>query len=192
MVAAARQPRAATGAVMRLAFVSAFVALFLISAGASVAMDKENTLYIQLKDGRVVVEMRPDLAPKHVAQIKKLAREGKYDGVLFHRVIDGFMAQTGDPDGTGTGGMGYTFPDEIHPDLQFDRPYLLGMANTGRPVTNGSQFFITFGATTWLNGKHTIFGTVVDEDSKRVVDAIGAAKTGPGDRPIEDIAIQRV
>jgi peptidyl-prolyl cis-trans isomerase A (cyclophilin A) len=115
-----------------------------------------------------------------------------YDGVLFHRVIEGFMAQTGDPTGTGTGGPGYTFPDEIHPDLQFDRPYLLGMANTGRPVTNGSQFFITFAPTTWLNGKHTIFGTVVDEDSKRVVDAIGAAKTGAGDRPIEDIAIQRV
>jgi peptidyl-prolyl cis-trans isomerase A (cyclophilin A) len=115
-----------------------------------------------------------------------------YDGVLFHRVIEGFMAQTGDPTGTGTGGPGYTFPEEIHPDLQFDRPYLLGMANTGRPVTNGSQFFITFAPTTWLNGKHTIFGTVVDEDSKRVVDAIGNAKTGPGDRPIEDIAIQRV
>ena len=115
-----------------------------------------------------------------------------YDGVLFHRVIEGFMAQTGDPTGTGTGGPGYTFPDEIHPDLQFDRPYLLGMANTGRPVTNGSQFFITFAPTTWLNGKHTIFGTVVDEDSKRVVDAIGNAKTGPGDRPIEDTAIQRV
>ena len=115
-----------------------------------------------------------------------------YDGVLFHRVIEGFMAQTGDPTGTGTGGPGYTFPDEIHPDLQFDRPYLLGMANTGRPVTNGSQWFITFGPTTWLNGKHTIFGTVVDADSKRVVDAIGQAKTGPGDKPIEDIVIERV
>jgi len=99
---------------MRLAFVSAFVALFLMSAGASVAMDKENTLYIQLKDGRVVVEMRPDLAPKHVAQIKKLAREGKYDGVLFHRVIDGFMAQTGDPDGTGMAGMGEKLPSEFN------------------------------------------------------------------------------
>ena len=177
---------------MRLALTPLIVAISFMFAGATVAMDKENTLYIDLKDGRVVIEMRPDLAPKHVAQIKKLAREGKYDGVVFHRVIEGFMAQTGDPTGTGTGGPGYTFPDEIHPDLQFDRPYLLGMANTGRPVTNGSQFFITFAPTTWLNGRHTIFGTVVDEDSKRVVDAIGNAKTGPGDRPIEDIAIQRV
>jgi len=176
---------------MRLAL-PAFLLLLLASANA-VAATKEDTLYIDLKDNcRVVIEMRPDLAPKHVAQIKKLAREGKYDGLVFHRVIEGFMAQTGDPTGTGTGGPGYTFPDEIHPDLQFDRPYLLGMANTGRPVTNGSQFFITFAPTTWLNGKHTIFGTVVDEDSKRVVDAIGNAKTGPGDRPIEDIAIQRV
>jgi peptidyl-prolyl cis-trans isomerase A (cyclophilin A) len=115
-----------------------------------------------------------------------------YNGVTFHRVIEGFMAQTGDPTGTGRGGPGYTFADEIHPDLQFDRPYLLGMANTGRPVTNGGQWFITFGPTTWLNGKHTIFGTVVDDDSKRVVDAIGQAKTGPGDKPIEDIVIERV
>ena len=76
-------------------------------------MDKENTLYIDLKDGRVVIEMRPDLAPKHVAQIKKLAREGKYDGVVFHRVIDGFMAQTGDPDGNGMGGMGERLPAEF-------------------------------------------------------------------------------
>ena len=115
-----------------------------------------------------------------------------YNGVTFHRVIEGFMAQTGDPTGTGRGGPGYTFADEIHPDLQFDRPYLLGMANTGRPVTNGGQWFITFGPTTWLNGKHTIFGTVVDDESKRVVDAIGQAKTGPGDKPIEEITIERV
>lgn len=115
-----------------------------------------------------------------------------YDGVIFHRVIDGFMAQTGDPTGTGRGGPGYEFADEIHPDLQFDRPYLLGMANTGRPVTNGSQFFITFGPTTWLNGKHTIFGTVADEESKRVVDAINNAKTDGGDRPLDTITIERV
>src|SRR5436189_257967 len=76
-------------------------------------MDKENTLYIDLKDGRVTIQMRPDLAPRHVAQIKKLAREGKYDGVVFHRVIDGFMAQTGDPDGTGMGGMGERLPAAV-------------------------------------------------------------------------------
>src|SRR6266404_4909478 len=98
---------------MRLALTPLLIAISFMFTGATAAMDKENTLYLDLKDGRVVVEMRPDLAPKHVAQIKKLAREGKYDGVLFHRVIDGFMAQTGDPDGTGMGGMGEKLPSEF-------------------------------------------------------------------------------
>ena len=103
-------------------------------------MDKENTLYIDLKDGRVVIEMRPDLAPKHVAQIKKLAREGKYDGVVFHRVIDGFMAQTGDPTGTGSGGMGETLKAEFS-----EEPHVRGsvsMARTSDPNSARSQFFI--------------------------------------------------
>src|SRR5258706_3405859 len=91
---------------MRLGFLPFLLAALLTCAGAAAAMDKENALYIDLKDGRVVIEMRPDLAPNHVKQIKKLAREGKYDGVPFHRVIEGFMAQTGDPTGTGSGGMG--------------------------------------------------------------------------------------
>src|SRR5260370_24816070 len=91
---------------MRLVLMPLFVAISFMFAGATAAMDKENTLYIDLKDGRVVIEMRPDLAPNHVKQIKKLAREGKYDGVPFHRVIEGFMAQTGDPTGTGSGGLG--------------------------------------------------------------------------------------
>ena len=98
---------------MRLGFLASVVAALLSFAGVAAAMDKENTLYIDLKDGRVVIEMRPDLAPKHVAQIKKLAREGKYDGVVFHRVIEGFMAQTGDPEGTGMGGMGDRLPAEF-------------------------------------------------------------------------------
>ena len=98
---------------MRLALMPLFVAISFMFAGATAAMDKENTLYIDLKDGRVVIEMRPDLAPNHVKQIKKLAREGKYDGVVFHRVIEGFMAQTGDPTGTGSGGMGETLKAEF-------------------------------------------------------------------------------
>jgi peptidyl-prolyl cis-trans isomerase A (cyclophilin A) len=156
--------------------------------------------------GRIRVELFDNHAPKTVRNFLGLAegtqeytdpRTGQkasgpyYDGVIFHRVIEGFMAQTGDPTGTGRGGPGYEFADEIHPDLQFDRPYLLGMANTGRPVTNGSQWFITFGPTTWLNGKHTIFGAVADDESRRVVDAIGNAKTR-NDKPIEDIVIERV
>jgi peptidyl-prolyl cis-trans isomerase A (cyclophilin A) len=156
--------------------------------------------------GPIRLELFDNHAPKTVRNFIELAEGTKeytdprtrqpgsgpyYDGVIFHRVIDGFMAQTGDPTGTGRGGPGYTFNDEIHPDLQFDRPYLLAMANAG-PGTNGSQFFITVGATTWLNGKHTIFGQVADAASQQVVDTIGSTKTGAGDRPIEDIVIERV
>ncbi|MDP2287370.1 MAG: peptidylprolyl isomerase [Actinomycetota bacterium] len=114
-----------------------------------------------------------------------------YDGVIFHRVIPGFMIQGGDPLGTGTGGPGYKFADEFHPELSFDRPYLLAMANAG-PNTNGSQFFITVGATTWLNFKHTIFGEVADQESRDVVDSITSSPIGPQDRPLEPIVINSV
>jgi peptidyl-prolyl cis-trans isomerase A (cyclophilin A) len=156
--------------------------------------------------GPIRLELFDNQAPKTVRNFVDLAegtreyvdprtnRPGSgpyYDGVLFHRVIDGFMIQTGDPTGTGRGGPGYTFADEIHPDLQFNEPYLLAMANAG-PGTNGSQFFITVGATSWLNGKHTIFGRVADADSRKVVDSIATATTGPNDRPADDIVIERV
>ena len=127
---------------MRLSVLTPILAIVLMFAGGASAMDKENTLYIDLKDGRVVIEMRPDLAPKHVAQIKKLAREGKYDGVVFHRVIDGFMAQTGDPDGTGMGGMGELLKAEFSKE-----PHVRGsvsMARTNDPNSARSQFFIVF------------------------------------------------
>jgi peptidyl-prolyl cis-trans isomerase A (cyclophilin A) len=114
-----------------------------------------------------------------------------YDGTVFHRVIDGFMIQGGDPLGTGTGGPGYRFEDEFHPELNFDRPYLLAMANAG-PGTNGSQFFITVAPTTWLNRKHSIFGEVTDPESQKVVDAIAKTKTGNMDRPIQAVTISSV
>ncbi|WP_371326972.1 peptidylprolyl isomerase [Stappia sp. ES.058] len=123
--------------------------------------DPENTLYLDLKDGRVVIRLRPDLAPNHVARIKELARDGFYDGIVFHRVIDGFMAQTGDPTGTGTGGS-------ERPDLAAEfspRPFergVLGMARTNDPDSANSQFFIMFSAAPHLTGKYTVFGEVID------------------------------
>lgn len=118
-----------------------------------------------------------------------------YDGVIFHRIIPQFMIQGGDPLGQGVGGPGYTFDDEIHPELDFSSPYLLAMANAGLRGgrgTNGSQFFISTVATPWLTGKHTIFGAVADDESKAVVDSIESVPTGPGDRPLEDVVIRSV
>lgn len=166
--------------------------------------------------GDIRIELYENHAPKTVRNFVGLAtgatswtdprtgdqrQDPLYDGVIFHRVIPGFMVQGGDPLGTGTGGPGYTFDDEIHPELVFDKPYLLAMANAGKrrdPATgalkgtNGSQFFITVDATSWLNGKHTIFGAVADDAGRAVVDAIAAAPTGAGDRPVTDVTITSV
>ena len=152
--------------------------------------------------GDIRIELFPNHAPETVANFVGLAKGEKensakapgepfYDGLVFHRVIDGFMIQGGCPQGTGTGGPGYTFKDEPHPELTFDKPYLLAMANAG-PGTNGSQFFITTAPTTWLNFKHTIFGEVADDESKAVVDAIGTVPTGAMDRPKDAIVINTV
>ncbi len=156
--------------------------------------------------GDIVIDLFADHAPKTVANFVGLANGTKeykdpatgatttgnfYDGLTFHRVIPGFMIQGGCPLGTGTGGPGYTFADEIHPDLVFSKPYLLAMANAG-PGTNGSQFFVTVDATPWLNRKHTIFGEVADEASKKVVDEIAGVRTGRMDRPVDPVVIESV
>ena len=160
--------------------------------------------------GDIKVDLFPNHAPKTVANFTGLATGTKewtnpttgeksnaplYDNTIFHRVIPDFMVQAGDPLGTGRGGPGYQFDDEIHPELTFRDTYLLAMANAGKiggRGTNGSQFFITTVATPWLQGKHSIFGKVSDDESRAVVDAISAARTRPGDRPVEDIVISSI
>ena len=168
----------------------------------------EATLHTNLGDIRL--ELFAEQAPETVSNFVGLATGEKtwtdprtkeqsnaplYSGVIFHRVIPGFMIQGGDPLGTGTGGPGYTFDDEIDPSLTFTQPYILAMANAGRRLgkgTNGSQCFITTAPTEWLQGKHTIFGEVADDASRQVVDAISAVSTDPRDRPLEDVVITSV
>ena len=130
-----------------------------ITQGAS-ARDLENTLYLDLTYGRVVIELRPDLAPKHVARIKELVRQGFYDGIVFHRVIEGFMAQTGDPTGTGMGGSGQKIDAEFS-QQPFERG-TLGMARAQSPNSADSQFFIMFADGSFLNGQYTVWGQVVE------------------------------
>ena len=156
--------------------------------------------------GDILVNLFADQAPKTVRNFTGLAEGTQewtdprvrakstaplYDGTIFHRIIPGFMIQGGDPLGTGTGGPGYRFNDEFHPELTFDRPYLFAMANAG-PNSNGSQFFITVAPTTWLNMKHSIFGEVADQESRDVVDAIAAVATGRADRPDTDVVISSI
>jgi peptidyl-prolyl cis-trans isomerase A (cyclophilin A) len=156
--------------------------------------------------GDIVIELFDDQAPNTVANFVGLANGTKqyrdlttgqwttghyYDGLSFHRVIPGFMIQGGCPRGDGRGGPGFEFADEFHPELSFDRPYLLAMANAG-PGTNGSQFFITVGKTPHLNRRHTIFGEVKDPASQQVVDAIATTRTGHNDLPVNPVVITSV
>lgn len=161
----------------------AFLRLFLIvgfimataAEDATAASDPENTLVLALKDGKVLIQMRPDLAPRHVARIKELTREGFYDGLKFHRVIDGFMAQTGDPRGDGTGGSGQNIQAEFSSE-----PFVrgtVGMARSQNPNSADSQFFIMFDDGSFLNGQYTVWGQVIEG-----MDAVDAIKKAPRGR----------
>jgi peptidyl-prolyl cis-trans isomerase A (cyclophilin A) len=171
---------------------------------------------IHTNHGDIVVNLFGDHAPRTVQNFIGLSdgtqswtdpATGKpgegalYSDVVFHRIIPNFMIQGGDPLGQGTGGPGYNFNDEIHPELTFQQPYILAMANAGlrrnaitgkAEGTNGSQFFITTDPTPWLQGKHSIFGEVADDASRAVVDAIAAVPTGAGDRPVEPVVISTI
>ena len=150
--------------------------------------DKRYVATVNTNQGSVVIELFPNEAPKTVNNFVFLAREGYYDGVIFHRVIESFMIQGGDPTGTGGGGPGYSFEDEFVPSLVFDRSGILAMANSG-PNTNGSQFFITTVPTPHLNQRHTIFGTVLE--GQDVAEAISKVPSRQ-DRPLSDVVIQSI
>ncbi len=147
------------------------------------------TVTFETNQGNFIAEMFEDVAPKTAGNFLKLAREGYYDGIIFHRVISGFMIQGGDPTGTGTGGPGYQIPDEFAAELAHTQKGTFSMANSG-PNTGGSQFFITLAATPWLDGKHAIFGRVTT--GLDIVDKIGVIDTGPSDRPREDVVMEKV
>ncbi len=172
------------------------------SGPASVEPSDATAATVHTSLGDIEVTLFPEQAPLAVTNFAGLAdgslpyegQEGDeplYDGTVFHRVIADFMIQGGDPEGTGMGGPGYEFPNETSPDLTFEDPYRLAMANAG-PDTNGSQFFITVAPTTWLDGGYSIFGEVTDEASREVVDSIAAVETDANDKPVETVVIESI
>ncbi len=165
---------------MRKFLIGWLLALATLWAGA-----KAPVVVLKTNQGTIELKLFPKKAPMAVENFTKLVQKGYYNGTIFHRVIKGFMIQGGDPTGTGRGGQsiwGKDFKNEYAPNLVFDRPYLLAMANRG-PNTNGSQFFITVAPAPWLNGGYTIFGEVIK--GQKVVDKIDRVPTGPGDRPLQ-------
>ncbi len=165
-------------------------------------MTHTHSATIHTNHGAIKINLFGNEAPVTVKNFVDLAsgeKTGKpfYDGVIFHRIIAGFMIQGGDPTGTGGGGPGYDFDDEPHPDRHFNEPYMLAMANAGKKFdgsgTNGSQFFITVAPTEWLHGMHTVFGEVADEESRKVVDKISVVPTaGPENRPVDKVVIESI
>jgi peptidylprolyl isomerase len=169
----------------RIAHLLGSLVLAMTLTGAASGQDLENTLYLDLAAGRVVIQLRPDLAPKHVARIKELTREGFYNGIVFHRVIPGFMAQTGDPTGTGRGGSDKPDLPAEFSDQPFERG-TIGMARTSDPDSANSQFFIMFAPAPHLNGQYTVWGQVIE--GMQFVDQI--AKGEPPAQPDKIIKMQ--
>lgn len=171
----------------RLAIVASIIgAIMTTDTSGAAAADPENTLYMDLESGRVTIELRPDLAPKHVARIKELSREHFYDGIVFHRVIEGFMAQTGDPTGTGRGGSDKPDLPAEFSDANYGRG-TIGMARTQNPNSANSQFFICFKDCSFLNGQYTVWGQVTDG-----MDLIDGIKRGEPPRDPDHIVKMRV
>jgi cyclophilin family peptidyl-prolyl cis-trans isomerase len=170
-----------------LVFFIVGICLF-VSIGSAYASDRPIAVF-DTSMGTFKVELFTDLAPITTKNFIDLSKKEFYNGVIFHRVIDNFMIQGGDPTGTGRGGPGYSIPDEFAAELKHDKPGILSMANAG-PNTGGSQFFVTLVPTPWLDGRHAIFGTVVE--GMEIVSAIGSTKTGPGDKPVEDVVIKKL
>ena len=170
----------------RFVFVCFMALAFL--ARQSGAVDLENTIYLELKDGRVTIEMRPDLAPNHVVRIKELVRQEFYDGIVFHRVIEDFMAQTGDPTGTGSGGSGQNLDAEFTNEKHLRGT--VSMARAGDPNSADSQFFIVFKTAPWLDGQYSIWGQVTD--GMDAVDKIkmGAPGSGTVNEPDKIVSMQ--
>ncbi len=165
-------------------------ALFIVgcSNGGDNKMDKKTAVF-ETNKGTFEIELFTEKAPTTTKNFIDLTNKGFYNGLIFHRIISGFMIQGGDPDGRGTGGPGYTIEDEFHPDLKHDSAGVLSMANSG-PNTGGSQFFITLAPTAWLDGKHAVFGKVTT--GMDVVEAIEKVQTGAQDKPVEDVVINKL
>ena len=169
-----------------------FVITLLILVGCTTeqAGDKMGNIAVfETNKGNFEIELFTEKAPITTKNFIDLTNKGFYDGLIFHRVIDNFMIQGGDPEGRGTGGPGYTIKDEFHSDLKHDSAGILSMANSG-PNTGGSQFFITLAPTPWLDGKHAVFGKVTT--GMDVIEAIGKVEKGPNDKPVEDIVINKI
>ena len=172
-----------------LVILASLLGFWLTPLSAAEAQTARKVAVFETSMGTFKVELYDDLAPKTAGNFASLVEKKFYDGTVFHRVIDGFMIQGGDPEGTGRGGPGYEIDDEFAPGLVHDGPGILSMANAG-PNTGGSQFFITLAATPWLDGKHAIFGHVVE--GLDVVTAIGKVETARGDRPVTEVKVEKI